>query len=185
MQILVAGYVIFGSLRVLFIFSGNIFRCSSNIKLESSIRPRFFWDDDWEPLVVLNTNGGWFFFCFATENDFMSLFSRVWIKVHFPLKRPVIYYFQIITEIICRCLNVTYNTKQRSTIYKQLYIGSEAFCKIIHVNKKQQRTRDGTLWYSSIDIFPCPLRTTRCFLCFKKSCKRFSKFLDIPCWVSF
>ena len=119
MQILVAGYVIFGSLRVLFIFSGNIFRCSSNIKLESSIRPRFFWDDDWEPLVVLNTNGGWFFFCFATENDFMSLFSRVWIKVHFPLKGPVIYYFQIITEIICRCLNVTYNKKQRSIKLKK------------------------------------------------------------------
>ena len=32
-----------------------------------------------------------YFFCFAAENDFLSLFSRVWIEVHFPLKGPVTY----------------------------------------------------------------------------------------------
>ena len=95
-----------------------------------------------------------YFFCFAAKNDFMSLFSRVWIKVHFPLKGPVIYYFQIFIEIICRCLSVMYNRKQRGIICKQFYIGSEAFSKIINVNQKQQRTKDGTLRYSSIDIFP-------------------------------
>ena len=38
---------------------------------------------------------------------------------------------------------------------KQLYIGSEAFFEIINVNLKQQRTKHGTLRYSSINIFPC------------------------------
>ena len=66
-----------------------------------------------------------YFFCFTTKNDFLSLFSRVWIEVHFPLKG------------------------------KWLYIGSEAFCKIINVNQKQKRTKDGTLRYFNIDIFPC------------------------------
>ena len=92
-------------------------------------------------------------FCFAAKNDIMSLFSRVWFKFHFPLKSPVIYYFQIFIEIIWRCLSVMYNRKQRSIICKQIYIGSEAFCKIINENQNQQRTKDGTLRYSSIDIF--------------------------------
>ena len=85
----------------------------------------------------------------------MSLFSRVRIKIHFPLKVLAIYYFQIFIEVICRCLSVMDNRKQRGIICKQLYIGSKAFCKIINVNQKQQRTKDGTLRYSSIDIFPC------------------------------
>ena len=33
-----------------------------------------------------------YFFCFTTKNDFTSLFRRIWIKVHFPLKGPVNYY---------------------------------------------------------------------------------------------
>ena len=129
-----------------------------------------------------------YFFCFATKNNFTSLFSRIWIKVHFPLKGPDIYYFQIFIEIICRFLTVMYNRKQRSIVCKQLCIGSGAFCKIINVNQKQQRTKDETLRYSSIDIFSCRDLTgknyTRCFLSFKKSSKRFSKFSDIPFWVS-
>ena len=111
-----------------------------------------------------------YFFCFTAKNNFMSLFSRVWIKVYFPMKDPIIYYFKVFIEIIC-CLSVMYKRKQRGIKCKQLYIGSEAFCKIINVNKKQQRTKDGTLRYSSIDIFPCgdlSLRTMRCFLSFKK-----------------
>ena len=28
----------------------------------------------------------------------MSLFSRVWIKAHFPLNNPVVYYFQVFIE---------------------------------------------------------------------------------------
>ena len=130
-----------------------------------------------------------YFFCFATKNNFTSLFSRNWIKVHFPLKdQVIIYYFQIFVEIICRCLSVMHNRKQRSIICKQPCIGSDAFWKIINVNQKQQRTKDGTLRYSRIDIFSCreisQLRTTRCFLSFKKSSKRFSKFPDIPFCVS-
>ena len=124
-----------------------------------------------------------YFFCFAAKNDFMSLFSRVWIKVHFPLKGPVIYYFQIFIEIICRCLSVMYNRKQRGIICKQLYIGSEAFCKIINVNQKQQKTKDGTLRYSSIDIFPCrdlSVEDYALFLSLKKFSNRFCKFLEIP-----
>ena len=85
----------------------------------------------------------------------MSLFRRVWIKVHFPLEGPVIYHFEIFIEIICRCSSVTYNRKQKSIICKQLCIGSEAFFKIININQKQQKTKDGTLRYSSIDIFSC------------------------------
>ena len=115
---------------------------------------RWFWDGDWEILVLLNTNGGWYIsFALRLKNDYMSLFSRVWVKVHFPLKGTVIYYFQIFIEIICRCLSVMYNRKQRSIICKQLYIGREAFCKIINVNEKQKRTKDGILRHSSIDIF--------------------------------
>ena len=36
--------------------------------------------------------------CFAAKIDFMSLLSRVWIKVHSPLKDPVVYYFQVFIE---------------------------------------------------------------------------------------
>ena len=120
-----------------------------------------------------------YFFCFAAKNDFMSLFSRVWIKVYFPLKGLVIYYFQIFTEIISKCLSVMYNRKQRSIIRKQLYLGSEAFCEIINVNQKQERTKNGTPALIYFHVETCPLRTTRCFLSFKKSSKRFSKFPDI------
>ena len=124
-----------------------------------------------------------YFVCFAAKNDFMSLFNRVCIKVHVPLKDPVIYYSQIFIEIICRCLSVIYNRKQRNIISKQLYIGSETFCKIINVNQKQQRTKDGTLKYSSIDILPCgdlSVENYALFFSFKKSSKRFSKFPNIP-----
>ena len=113
-----------------------------------------------------------YFFCFVAKNNIMSLSSRVWIKVYFPLKGPVVHDFQIFIEIISRCLIVMYNRKQRGIICKQLYIGSKTFCKIINVNQKQQRTKNGTLRYFIIDIFHLetwPLRATRCFLYFKKN----------------
>ena len=48
------------SSRVLLSFKDTIFRCSSNINLETSITPRCFWHYDWETLVLLNTNGRWY-----------------------------------------------------------------------------------------------------------------------------
>ena len=95
------------------------------------------------------------------------------------MKSPVLYDFQIFIEIICRCLIVMYNRKQRSIICKQLYIGSESFYEIINDLQKQQRTTDGSLRYSSTDIFSCrdlPIEDHTLFFSIKKSSKRFSKF---------
>ena len=58
-RILVAGFVIFGEVWE-FHLKDTIFRCSSNINLDSSISPRWFWDDDWETLVLLNVNSRWY-----------------------------------------------------------------------------------------------------------------------------
>ena len=116
-----------------------------------------------------------YFFCFETKNNLLGFFSRVWTEIHFSLKSPFIYYFQIFIEIICRCLSVMYNRKQRSVLGEQLFC-SESFCKIINVNLKQQRTKDETLILFHLEI--CPLRTTRYFLAFKQYYKRFSKFFD-------
>ena len=59
---------------------------------------------------------GRFFFCLATKNDSLRLFSSISNEGHFPLKSPVIYRFQIFIEIICRCLSVMYNRKPRNII---------------------------------------------------------------------
>ena len=45
---------------VLLIFEDTVFRYSSNINLESSVTLRCFGNDDWETLVLLNGNGGWY-----------------------------------------------------------------------------------------------------------------------------
>ena len=42
----------------------------------------------------------------------------------------------------------------------------------------------GTPALTFFHVENCPLRITRCFLSFKKSRKRFSKFPDMPFWVS-
>ena len=139
MWILAAGFVTFGEVQLFCLFLKiPFFRCSSNINLESSITPRCFGNDDWEALVLLNTNRGLYIY-FALRLKITSracFLGSIWIKVHFPLKGPVIYYFQIFIEIICRFLSVMYNRKQRNIIWKQLCIGSETFCKISNVNQK-------------------------------------------------
>ena len=44
--------------KVMFVFKNTIFRYLWSIDLVSSIIPRWFWDDDWEPLELLNSSGG-------------------------------------------------------------------------------------------------------------------------------
>ena len=101
-RILVAGFVIFGEVLKFFFFKDTILRCSSNINLESSISSRCFLDV-WETVFIKHWRMMIYSFCFATKNYFLSLFSRVCVKVHFPLIGPVVYYFQILIEIVCRC----------------------------------------------------------------------------------
>ena len=120
--------------RILIIFLNTIFRCSSNINLESDITSRCFWDDDWETLVLLKTNGGWnISFALQLKINSWAYLVGSGLKLIFLLKGPVIYYFQTFIEIFCKCLSVMYNEKQKSIIWKQLCIDSEVICKIINV----------------------------------------------------
>ena len=51
-------------------------------------------------------------------------------------------------------------------------------------NKGRKMEPWGTPVLTFFHVENCPLRTTLCFLCFKKSSKRFSKFPDLSIWVS-
>ena len=132
-----------------------------------------------------------YFFCFGTKNDFLSLFSRVSIKAHFPLKIPVIDYFQIFMEIICSSLSATYNNKKKelsSANSLALVVRSYLRSLMETKNNKGPRLESwGTpeLFFFHVETYP--MRTTHClhcFLFFKKPYKRFSKFSNIPFWVS-
>ena len=49
-------------------------------------------------------------------------------------------------------------------------------------NKGPRMEPWGTPVLTFFHVENCPLKTTRCFLCFKKSRKRFSKFPDLSIW---
>ena len=100
---------------VWFIFPDTTFRWSSNFNWLSSIIPYCFWEEVRLTLALLKSNGRWiFFFSFVTKNDFLSLLSSIWIKVHFLLSSSLIFSKSI--KFICKCLNVIYNTKQIENI---------------------------------------------------------------------
>ena len=95
----------------------------------------------------------------------MSLFSRVWIKVHFPLKGPVIYYFQIFIEVICQVSCTRENKEVSSANSFTLVVRSSVRSLMYNKNKKGPRMEScGTPALISSHVETCPLRTTRCFL---------------------
>ena len=71
-----------------------------------------------------------FFLIYDKKIDIFSLFSSIWIKVHFPLSK-------IFIKIICRSLNDMYNRKQRRIICKKRCIRWKVFCQTINVSQKQ------------------------------------------------
>ena len=77
-----------------------------------------------------------YFFCFSAKNDFLSLFSRIWIKIHFPLKNPVINYFEIFVRsfadiwVSCTMENKEVSTNSFASIMRPSKMYSEDKKKI-------------------------------------------------------
>ena len=53
-----------------------------------------------------------------TEGDFLSLFARIWIEIHFSLESPIVNFGKVIIQFICRCIYVTWNRQQGCVIRK-------------------------------------------------------------------
>ena len=45
-----------------------------------------------------------YFVQLSNEDDFLSLFARIWIKIHFPMESPIINFSQVIIQFV----NVSY-----------------------------------------------------------------------------
>ena len=48
----------------------------------------------------------------STEDDFLSLFPRIWIEIYFPLENPIINFSQVIIQLVCRFVFVMCNREQ-------------------------------------------------------------------------
>ena len=77
------------------------------------------------------------------------------LKLIFHCVAQLLIYSRLLLRLFAEVFNVIYNRKQRSIICIKLGISWKAFCQIINVNQKQQRTEYGTLRYSSTEILPC------------------------------
>ena len=89
-----------------------------------------------------------------TEDDFLSLFARIWIEIHFSLESPIVNFGQVIIQFICRYIYVTQNRQQGCVIRKQFSNKIKTGCQIINVNQKQHRTQNGSLGNSCGNICP-------------------------------
>ena len=41
-----------------------------------------------------------YFVQLSNEDDFLSLFARIWIKIHFPMESPIINFSQVIIQFV-------------------------------------------------------------------------------------
>ena len=41
-----------------------------------------------------------YFVQLSNEDDFSSLFARIWIKIHFPMESPIINFSQVIIQFV-------------------------------------------------------------------------------------
>ena len=114
-------------------------------------------------------------------------FSTVWVKIHFPLKSPVMYHFKILVKIICRSLVVTKTENKDALSANNLALvespSERLFIKIKNNNRPRMETW-GTPAMTFVHVEIWPVISTCCFLSLKKSRKSWSKLHDIPCWVN-
>ena len=85
-----------------------------------------------------------------TEDDFLSLFARIWTEIHFSLESPIVNFGQVIIEHDY----VAWNRQQECVIHKQFSNKIKTGCQIINVNQKQHRTQNGSLGNSCGNICP-------------------------------
>ena len=150
------------------IFIDNIFRCSSNINLDSSITSRYFWDDDWETLVLLNTNGGWYI-SFASRLKMTSwacLVESV-LKFIFHCKVQLFIIFKPLLRSFADVwvLYTTENKEVSSANSFTLVVRPSVRWLMQIKNNIEPRIEPwGTPALVFFQVETCPYRTTFCFL---------------------
>ena len=102
---------------------------------------------------------------FSKENNFSSLFFRIWIKLHFPLISPITYLFQVIIKFSCWFMYVINLWKEGCVTRKYFAQWIYSIRKIIYVYWKQNwsstdpcRIADFTFLHSYVRAFettPC------------------------------
>ena len=124
-----------------------------------------------------------FFFCFTTKNDFLSLFSRVWVQIHFPLKSSVWYPFQILLrsfeEVWQSWITEIKDASSAANLTLVESPSERSFIKIKN-NNGPRIEPSSTPAVTFVHAETWPLWTTRCLVSRKKSFKSLSKFLHIP-----
>ena len=54
-----------------------------------------------------------YFLPVSTKDDFLSVFARIWIHIHFPMENPVINFSQVIIQFVYRCIYYMCNKERR------------------------------------------------------------------------
>ena len=165
--------------RVLLIFKDTIFRCSSNINLELSITPRCFWDNDWETLVLLNTNGGGYIsFTLRLKMTSWACLVGSEIKFIFHWKTELFIIFKsLLRSFADAWVSCTTENEEVSSANSFTLVVRPSIRPLIWIkNNKEPRMEH---WGNRALMF-FHVEASRCFLSFQKTFKMFSKFLDIP-----
>ena len=87
-------------------------------------------------------------FSFTRKYDVCSLFVRIWIERHFPLKCPVIYSEKIAIQILTGFFNVKNSRENWSVIIKQF--GYRNQIDIDYLKLSQVRTDILSMNYNSV-----------------------------------
>ena len=120
---------------------------------------------------------------FSRENGFLCLFSKIWIKIHFPFKSPFRYLLGIGGKIASWNSFVINSWENRCVICKEFYIWGNTLWKIINVNQKKKKPKIdpwGTPALILAHVDDCPLWRTVWYLSRKKLSIRLKRLPEIP-----
>ena len=54
-----------------------------------------------------------YFLLLLTQNDFLSLFPRIWLKIHLPLEKQITNFSQFIIQFLCRYAFMSCGTEKK------------------------------------------------------------------------
>ena len=140
---------------------------------------------DWFIIKVYNS-AQWRSFL-PTKYNLLSLFVRVWIKVHFPFKSPVTISskssLRSLAEVLISLTTENREVSSANSLHSLLRPSDKS---LIYVKNKKSARIDpwGTPALTSGQNEHWPFKTTFCFLLWKKSSKMFMISLLIPFWRS-
>ena len=122
-----------------------------------------------------------------TKYNFLSLFIRVWIKVHFPFKSQVTYFLEVFIKIIRWSIDIISLTTENREVSSANSLHSllrPSDKSLIYLNNKNPTTDLwGTPALTSAQDEHWTFKTTLCFRLRRKSCKMFISPV-IPFWHS-